>query len=260
MEWKPLVSSLEQAGRGAALGALLGFLLRDLLPLEMASAWVFPALLGAVLWSARGRIALGALLLGTTVVWLLVAFGPLAGWLGSGLVRREAPGPADAVYVLGSRVQVDGDPTAAAQARLLRGVELVAGGFAPVLAVADLAPPAASHPAAAARLTQSLGVEVAEIVPVGPVGSTRDEALKVTTLARQRGWGRLLVVTSPLHSGRACGSIEHEGLEVVCAPSVETEYDVESLDRPVERLVAFRRALRETLAQWVYKRRGWLGP
>ena len=242
------------------MGAAAGFLLRDLFPFEMASAWAPFAVLGGLLWPTRLRAALVGLALGVAAVWILVAFGPLSGWLASPLVRREAPRPADAVLVLASRIQVDGEPTATAQARLLHGLALAAQGHAPALILTELPAPAAAYAPIASRLVDDLGLEVGEVVSLGPVRSTREEALQVDALCRERGWRRLLVVTSPLHSRRACGALEHEGLDVTCSPSPETEYDVESLDRPVERLLAFRRALRETAALLVYDRRGWLAP
>lgn len=115
-----------------------------------------------------------------------------------------------------------------------------------------------SHGALAREQMQRLGLS-AEVESVGPVSSTRDEAVQVAALCRQRGWRSLLVVTSPTHSRRACAAFEREGLEVVCAPARETAADLETLDRPVDRLEAFRLALHEWLGLWVYRGRGWLG-
>jgi uncharacterized SAM-binding protein YcdF (DUF218 family) len=245
-------------GEGMAVGAVLGFLLRDLLPVETASAWVPFAVLGAGVWPFGLRRGFVALTLAVALVWVLVAFGPVGAWLPPRLVRREPPRSADAVFVLASRIQSDGQPTAAAQSRLLHGVELAAQGWAPALVLTELPAPAAAHAPLASGLLARLGHEHVEIVSVGPVRSTREEALQVAALCRQRGWGHVLVVTTPLHSRRACGALEGEGLEVTCSPATETEFDVETLDRPVERLVAFRQALRETAALFVYRRRGWI--
>ncbi len=48
---------------------------------------------------------------------------------------------ADAVFVFGSRLQTDGEPTQDAMSRLLKGLELVAEGRAPRLVVSELYPP-----------------------------------------------------------------------------------------------------------------------
>ena len=66
-------------------------------------------------------------------------------------------------------------------------------------------------------------------------------------VCRNRGWKRVIVVTSPYHSRRACAALEHEGLSMVCSPSVETNYDLKGLDRSDERRRAFTAALHESI-------------
>jgi len=52
-----------------------------------------------------------------------------------------------------------------------------------------------------------------------PTPSTvRDQALSIADLARQRGLGSILLVTSPLHSYRAVRAFRRTGIEVVSAP------------------------------------------
>lgn len=245
-------------GVGAAVGGCAGFLLRDLLPFELASAWVPLALAGALVWPTRLQRAMAALTLCVAGVWVVVGFTPLAARLAPLLVRREAPSAADAAFVLTHRLQTDGEPSAASQARLLHGVELLVQGLAPRLILTD-EPPETSYARLARSQLSRLSLTAGEVVSLrGPVRSTHDEAVRVGALCRERGWRRLLVVTSPLHSRRACAAVAREGLEVVCSPAVETEYDVETLDRPVDRLAAFRQIVREALALWLYRGRGWL--
>jgi uncharacterized SAM-binding protein YcdF (DUF218 family) len=97
-----------------------------------------------------------------------------------------------------------------------------------------------------------------ELVTVGPIRNTHDEALEVARLCRSRGWTRLLVVTSPTHTGRACPTVERQGIAVVCVPAVETRFDLETLDRPLERMTLFGQVLHERVGAWVYRRRGWI--
>ena len=49
---------------------------------------------------------------------------------------------------------------------------------------------------------ENLGIKC-ELLSVSPVRSTRDEALLVGQLAKERGWKSVLLVTSPTHSRRA---------------------------------------------------------
>ena len=244
---------------GALAGGLAGFLARDLGLVDPASAWVPAALLGAALSSGRGRPLLAAALGALVTLWLAAAFTPLSARLAEGLVRRDPPQPADAVVILGSRLQSDGEPTTDAHDRLAHGLELIAEGRASRLVVTELPPPAASHAALARRAVERRGLS-AEVLSVGPVRRTRDEALAVAALCRERGWSRVLLVTSPLHSRRGALSMEQEGVSVLSSPALETQFDLESLDRPHERLRAFASALHERLGLWYYERKGWVRP
>jgi uncharacterized SAM-binding protein YcdF (DUF218 family) len=241
---------------GAAVGAAAGFLARDLAVDSMASFWVPWAVLGAMLWTRRLRAIVVGMAGVLLALWVAVAFTPLVPRLAEPLVRRDAMGPAEAVLVLSSRVQSDGEPSAAALSRLVHGLGLVREAQVERLIVTEMAASATPHAALAGRLARRLGI-TAEIIPVGPVRRTRDEAVEVSALCRRRGWHRLLVVTSPTHSRRACAAVAHEGLDVVCSPALETEFDVETLDRPSERLVAFRSVLHEWAGIWYYRRKGW---
>jgi uncharacterized SAM-binding protein YcdF (DUF218 family) len=244
---------------GALAGGLAGFLARDLGLVDFASAWVPAVLVGAGLSSRRGRPLLATALVVLVTVWLAAAFTPLSARLADGLVRRDLLQKADAVVVLGSRLQADGEPTTDAHDRLIHGLELLAGGWAPRLVVTEMPPPAASHAELARRALARLGL-AAEVLSVGPVRRTRDEAVAVAALSRERGWSRLLVVTSPLHSRRGAASLEQEGVSVLSSPALESQFDLENLDRPHERLRAFASALHERLGLWYYEREGWVRP
>jgi uncharacterized SAM-binding protein YcdF (DUF218 family) len=93
---------------------------------------------------------------------------------------------------------------------------------------------------------------------VGPVRDTHDEAVAVSGLARQRGWRRLVVVTSPLHTRRACATFERQGLAIVCRPSESRDYSLNLRRAPADRLEAFRDWLYEVVGTRVYRSRGWL--
>ncbi len=242
---------------GALAGGLAGFLGRDLGLVDTASAWVPGAVVGASLSSRRGRPFLAAALGALMAVWLAAAFTPLSARLAGGLARRDVLQKADAVVVLASRLQADGEPTTDAQDRLAHALELLAGGWAPRLVVTEMPSPAASHAELARRTLARLGL-AAEVLSVGPVRRTRDEAVAVAALCRARGWSRVLLVTSPLHARRGAASLEQEGVSVLSSPAVETQFDLENLDRPHERLRAFASALHERVGLWYYEQQGWI--
>jgi uncharacterized SAM-binding protein YcdF (DUF218 family) len=209
-------------------------------------------------WATRGRWLFGAATAALALGWCLVAFTPLSLWLVADLARVDPLEQADGVFVFSSRLQGDGEPTTVALSRLNHGIELIGQGLAPRLILSELPPPSPSYAAYARASLGRLGLQ-AELLTVGPVRNTRDEAVAVARLCRQRSWSKLLVVTSPYHSLRASAAVEHEGLRVVASPAIETRFDVQSLDRPGERLEAFGALIHEHVGIWVYQRRGWLG-
>ena len=251
------------AAPGLAVGALGGLLARDLDLPTIVSYWgdrtplvAAAAAVGALIWPTRLRRAAVAVTIGLGIVWCFVTFTPICRWLADGLVRRDPPQTADAVFVLGSRLQRDGEPTTAAMARLEHALELLGQGRSPRLIVSELPFPP-SHAALARRMMSRLGIE-REVLSVGPVWNTRDEAVLVSTLMRERGWKTLLAVTSPTHSRRASATLEREGIRVVSSPCVETAYDLEEMDRADGRLSSFGNILHERIGLWYYARRGWL--
>jgi uncharacterized SAM-binding protein YcdF (DUF218 family) len=251
-------------GVGLAAGALAGLVVVDLNLPSLVSffgdrTYLVPlvAVLGALLWLTPLRRLAGAAVAVLALLWLVVAFTPVTSWMARGLVRRDPVEAADAVFVFASRVQEDGDPTTDAMSRLLRGVELVAEGRAPRLLVSELPPPAGPY----APLARAWVAEFAprgEVVVVGRIRNTRDEAMAVAKVCRERGWRRVLAVTSPTHTRRAAATLEKEGLVVVAVPAVETRFDLERLRWPGDRREAFAAIAHERIGLVVYRRRGWI--
>ncbi len=266
-EPRPRRSPIRRFFFGAALGFLLGLVAKDL---DFATLISFhgdralivlsSAAVGALLGLARFE---KLLVLGATAVvslWLAVAFTPLTQWMGEGLVRRDPLGKADAVFVLASALQADGELTTSAMSRLLSGLSLLGEGWAPRLVLSELPPPASQYAEAARKLMDSLGLSH-EILQVGPVRNTHDEAVAVGALVRDRGFERILVVTSPSHSRRASRALETEGVKVISAPSVETAFDYENLRvafRGDDRLRAFGPIIHEQVGLLYYRYKGWI--
>ncbi len=253
-----------RAWTGLVVGAMAGFIALDLDLASLASFWGDRSLLvpaaafvGAALWpTPLRRLAMaGVVLLGG--LWLAVAFTPLTSWMREGLVRRDPVQAGDAVFVFASRVQVDGDPSSAAMSRLLRGLELVREGRSSWLVVSEMPPPHGRYAPIAEAWVQRF-VPSARVVAVGPIMNTHGEAVAVARLFRERGWTRVLAVTSPTHTRRAAAALEAQGLEVVAIPSVETTFDLERLEKPGDRREGFSNLAHERVGLFVYRRRGWI--
>ncbi|HEX9203374.1 MAG TPA: hypothetical protein VF964_05385, partial [Vicinamibacteria bacterium] len=112
-------------GVGLAVGALAGSLARDLDLLAAASFWgdrlvmvVVGAAAAALLWDTRLRPLAAGIAGGLGLLWLAASYTPLAGWLAAGLVRADPLQRGEAVLVLSSRLQRDGEPTPESASRL----------------------------------------------------------------------------------------------------------------------------------------------
>jgi len=261
---KPLPGRPGRLGTGLLAGALAGLIAVDLGLPSLVSwtsdrSYLVPAAvaLGAFLWLTPLRRLVGGAVVLLALSWAVVSFTPVTAWLVDGLVRRDPISAADAVYVFASRVQDDGDPTSDAMSRLLKGVELLAEGRAPRLLVSELPPPAGPYAPLARAWVTSLARR-GEVIGVGSIINTHDEGVAVARLFRERGWTRVLAVTSPTHTRRAAGVLEREGLSVVAVPSVETRFDLERLDYPTDRRLAFSAIAHERVGLLVYRRRGWI--
>ena len=251
-------------GVGLTAGSLAGLFVVDLRLPSLASwnvdvSYLVPAgaVLGALLWLTPLRRITGVSVALLGLLWLLVAFTPLTSWFAEGLVRRDRVEAADAVFVFASRIQEDGDPTTDAMSRLLKGIELVADGRAGRLVVSEVPPPAGPY-APLARAWVAAFAPRGEVLSVGRIRNTHDEAVAVARLFRERGWTRVLAVTSPTHTRRAAAALEKEGLVVIAVPALETRFDLEQLRWPGERRVAFAAIAHEHIGLLLYRRRGFI--
>jgi uncharacterized SAM-binding protein YcdF (DUF218 family) len=259
------VTDRERAALGAAVGLVGAFLARDLDLTTLVSFWgdrlvLLPAgaLIGALCGVTRLRRPFYAASLLLGILWLFVAYGPVSRILLQGLVRNDTLKPADAVLVLGTRMQHDGDPTSAQLARLLRGLEIVKDGLAPRLIITDLPTPLYSSQRPFVEALLARFKPDVELVVLGPTLNTHDEAVMAAAYLKARGLKRIILTSSPTHTFRGAALLEAQGLEVMASPSRETRFDLETLDRSEERLDAFGSIIHERLGILVYRRRGWI--
>ena len=255
-------ANARRAAVGAALGAGLG-LLADALRLQSAVSYWGPVapvlvvivLLAALLWLTRLWAAVAVSFGLAAALWLAVAFTPLTAWMAEGLVRRDPLRDADAVVVLASGLQPDGEMTATAMSRLVHALEIVGQDRTSRLVLTELEPPSRAYAEPARALLRSLGLQ-ADILTVGPVHNTHDEAVRVADVFRARGLASLVLVTSPTHTRRAAATFEKQGLVVISSPAVETRFDLETLEVSDDRVQAFGTLLHERIGLLVYRLRG----
>lgn len=107
--------------------------------------------------------------------------------------------------------------------------------------VPDTAPPS---DASQRRIVSDSGMLARWSIAPGVVRSTRDEAVRVRELLSTPS--RIVVVTSPMHTRRACGVFERVGFIVSCRAGPEQP--------ATELAAAYRHEVAGTVAYWL---RGW---
>jgi uncharacterized SAM-binding protein YcdF (DUF218 family) len=212
---------------------------------------------GAVLSLARLQSTLWAAGAGVAVLIALVTGTPISGMALQGILRSDPLAPCDAAYVLGSSLHPDGSLPTADQARLLHAYALIGQGTAPRLLVTRLQGTAPSYLPAISRQMRMLGLGF-PVEEAGEAVNTHDEAVNLARIARERGWKRILLISTPSHMRRAGAVFERAGVPVVCSPCPETRYDIRDPQGPDGRLAVFRDWLREAVGYEVYRFRRWV--
>jgi uncharacterized SAM-binding protein YcdF (DUF218 family) len=209
--------------------------------------------LRALLWIGAGLLVL---------LCVLVDYTPLVQWLAKPMIRRDPiPQRVDAIAALGAGVTPEGWMRSEKLDRFLSGLELQRRGVAPTLMVsrerARIGGRVVSDSADLARLVGLSGAASSTIF-VDSISTTRTEALRMKRIADAHGWRRVAVVTSPLHTRRACATFEAVGFQVVCVPAVLRGSGLEPGSIPEDRFRGFRSWLYEVFATDSYRRRGWI--
>ena len=252
---------------GAMLGAVAGFALGELGVTVLAGEGsVAAAILICLLLGAAGARAgrLLPLLLADSalvVLYALVAFTPVMDRLSDDWVRADTvPKQVDAIVVLSAVLHPDGALGLAGFERLATGISLSAEGYSDRIVttrIVTVAPPQVSSDSEqGAWIRRSLPRARWEIVPT--VRTTHDEAVGAAALLLPAGARQIVVVTSPMHTRRACAVFEAVGFRVYCVPArehlVQTRHPRSSQDR----LAAARAYLYERLGTVKYRAAGWI--
>jgi uncharacterized SAM-binding protein YcdF (DUF218 family) len=178
------------------------------------------------------------------------------------LVRRDRiPPRVDAIVVLSMGFTPDGMMRNETLDRLLTGLTLAKRGVANTLLVSRerrAFDGISVSDSADQETVLSLAKPSAQVIFVDSVFTTRTEALRMKTIARARGWSTVAVVTSPMHTRRACATFEAVGFKVVCAPAAVRESGLYERSNAQDRLRAFRSWMYEKFAADSYRRHGWI--
>jgi uncharacterized SAM-binding protein YcdF (DUF218 family) len=199
----------------------------------------------------------------TAVLVYVIGFTSLMRGPVHALIRRDSI-PAerlDAVIVLSSAVSADSLLDPAAVERLLTGLALFRDNGARLLVTTRSAVSESDHRLESdtdRRRLIDLAADTGRWHAVGPVSSTRDEAVRTAALLLPLEQKRVAVVTSPLHTRRACRTFEKVGFQVTCVPADERLYTVYTYNSSTTRLHATADWLYEELAMLKYRLHGWI--
>lgn len=157
-----------------------------------------------------------------TLVCLYLLRGPILRGAAHLLITQDELEPADAIVVLGDD-NYAGD-------RAARGAELFQARWAPmVVASGRYLRPYASVADLMARDLAERGVLPGAIIPLRHrAAGTREEAVAVSELARERRWRRLIVVTSNYHTRRAryiFRDVLGADFDIRVAPAADSQFD-----------------------------------
>jgi uncharacterized SAM-binding protein YcdF (DUF218 family) len=223
------------------------------LPAAIFGALVGPNRLRPLLWVPAGIVA---------TICIVVAYTPIVSTLARPLIRKDPlPAHVDAVAILGMGLTADGMVRGESLDRLLTGLSLATRGLSSAVLISreqrSFAGKTVSDSADLQNIAASTGT-TARVIFVDSVISTRTEAMRMGAIARANNWSTLAVVTSPMHTRRACATFETVGLRVVCVPAAVRESGLYPGANAEDRLRAFRAWLYELFASSSYKSRGWI--
>ena len=259
----------------------MDFLLRTALRLlePLALLWLALIFLTFFLRSRKQTVAWCACAVLTLLI-TIIGGTDFSSWL---LLRNERPWTGvklielpmcDAVVVLGggaeaSRHDVGGVRMTIAGDRILTGLELMRWGLAPALVIGG----GSSRVDDVEKIESDLiRTRIGDwkppkswaIVSLGAAADTHDEALRLVPLAKDRGWKKILLVTSAGHMRRAASVYRAAGFAVVPAPCsfiVAGNAAPPSFRIGIPSWHGFERFsiwLHEYAGWKIYKRRGWL--
>jgi uncharacterized SAM-binding protein YcdF (DUF218 family) len=190
------------------------------------------------------RWAFRAVAVGVTLVVLVGGAVAVRVWQ---VARLDSRARVDAIVVLGAS-QFDGRPSQIFKSRLDHAKTLFDEGVAPVVVTVggNREGDRFTEAGAGARYLRAAGLPAEAVAEVGKGSDTLSSLAAVATLAEERSWERVVLVTDPWHSYRARAMAGDVGLSARTSPA-RTGPVVATRAREV------RYILRETVAFLYYK-------
>lgn len=142
------------------------------------------------------------------------------GWRINRTGAHDKAQPADAIIVLGARVEANGQPGPDLTSRTLHAVDLFQRGLAPYLiCTGGYEGDRLSAAAVARKLAISQGVPADKILLADGSMTTMEDAVSASRLMASHGWTSAILVSHPLHLERAQLLFVAQGVTVYPSPT-----------------------------------------
>ncbi len=161
-------------------------------------------------------------------------------WQVDRLGRQDQARPADAIVVLGARVNADGSPGSDLTSRTYHAVDLWKQGIAPyIICTGGFRNEPLSAASVCKRFAASLGVPPERIYLADGSTSTVEDAQVTKQVMARQGWHSAVLVSHPLHLFRARWLFRRQGIGALTSP---TTTDTESIFPPLRAWYDLREA------------------
>ena len=196
------------------------------------------------------------MVLPVAAVVLLTFYTPLPWWLAEPLRMSAPPQPADAVVVFAGGVGESGTAGVGVAERVSRAVDLYRGGFASAIVFSSGYVFTLREAEMMKAIAVSHGVPADAILLEEGARNTYENVANTNQILNDRGWRRILLVSSPYHMRRATMTWQKlaPSVHVTPTPVHESQFYVHEDGASLEQL---RGLLHEYVAIVAYKLRGW---
>jgi uncharacterized SAM-binding protein YcdF (DUF218 family)/glycosyltransferase involved in cell wall biosynthesis len=189
-------------------------------------------------------------------IFLIAFYTPVAWWFGEPLRISQTPQPADAIVVFAGGVGESGKAGGGVQERVARAVELYRDGFAPNILISSGYVFAMREAEVMKAIAVANGVPDEAIVLEEQAANTYENVTRSARILDDRGWRRILLVSSPYHMQRATMTWQKVAphIDVTATPPAQSQFYVHERGASLEQI---RGLLHEYAAIVLYKLRGW---
>jgi uncharacterized SAM-binding protein YcdF (DUF218 family)/glycosyltransferase involved in cell wall biosynthesis len=188
--------------------------------------------------------------------FLLAFYTPLPWWLAAPLRMSEPPQAADAIVVFAGGVGESGRAGTGVQERVARAVDLYRDGLAPAIIFSSGYVFNLREAEVMRAIAVDNGVPANVIVLEERAANTYENVANTARILEQRGWRRILLVSSPYHMRRATMTWHKvaPSVAVVPAPPHQSQFYLHQTGASLEQI---RGLVHEYVAIVAYKLRGW---